>query len=163
MLMFDTKLNGTKHFHDYAFACWLLARLCLAGPRLPPCCPPPPCTHKGGGQRWPRPASLQLFACTHVVKCRHEFLHPVLAPLQVEIVKAYLRDEVLRHPPTRPVYLLGESFGGVLAVAVAAECPHLVDRVVLVNPATSYPRSVWPLIGPLLPQVRRGGSAPAAG
>ena len=56
-------------------------------------------------------------------------------------------------PPERPVYLLGESFGGVLALAVAAELPDLVDRVVLVNPATSFPRSVWPLLGPLLPSV----------
>lgn len=55
--------------------------------------------------------------------------------------------------PERPVYLLGESFGGILALAVAANRPDLVDRVVLANPATSYPKSVWPVIGPLLPQV----------
>lgn len=45
---------------------------------------------------------------------------------------------------------LGESFGGVLALAVAAANPRLVDRVVLVNPATSFPRSPWPTIGPVL-------------
>ena len=60
--------------------------------------------------------------------------------------------------PTRPVYLLGESFGGLLALAAASEAPELADRVVLVNPATSFPRSAWPLLGPLLPQAsRRGG------
>lgn len=55
--------------------------------------------------------------------------------------------------PDRPAYLLGESFGGVLALAVAQARPDLVDRVVLVNPATSFPRSVWPALGPLLPRV----------
>ena len=55
--------------------------------------------------------------------------------------------------PTRPVYLLGESFGGLLAAAVAIERPDLVDRLILVNPATSFKRSVWPTLGPLLPAV----------
>lgn len=60
-------------------------------------------------------------------------------------------------PPERPVYLLGESFGGILAVAVAAARPDLVNRVVLVNPATSYERSAWPVLGPLLPMVPQVG------
>jgi len=51
----------------------------------------------------------------------------------------------------RPVYLLGESFGGVLALAVAERLgPALVDRLVLVNPATSFAESVWPRAGGLL-------------
>ena len=49
------------------------------------------------------------------------------------------------------MYLLGESFGGVLALAVAAEYPAVVDRLVLVNPASCYPQSIWPSLGPLLP------------
>ena len=60
----------------------------------------------------------------------------------VDIVVGFLRDEVPRHSPTRPVYLLGESFGGVLALAVAAAAPELVDRLVLVNPATSFETSL---------------------
>lgn len=55
--------------------------------------------------------------------------------------------------PERPVYLLGESFGAVLALAVAHAKPDLVDRLVLVNPATSYENSIWPRVGPLLAQV----------
>ncbi len=55
------------------------------------------------------------------------------------------------HPPTtHPFTQLGESFGGVLALAVAAANPTTVDRIVLVNPATSFPRSPWPTLGPLL-------------
>ncbi|KAK9809406.1 hypothetical protein WJX73_003127 [Symbiochloris irregularis] len=71
----------------------------------------------------------------------------------VKLVITYMEGEVLQEPPTRPVYLLGESFGGILSLAVAHERPDLVDRVVLVNPATSFPRSIWPTLGPLLPQV----------
>lgn len=32
-------------------------------------------------------------------------------------------------------------------------CDAQVDRVVLVNPATSFENSPWPALGPLLPQV----------
>ncbi|KAI3428285.1 hypothetical protein D9Q98_006664 [Chlorella vulgaris] len=76
-------------------------------------------------------------------------------PELVKIVADYLRQHVPAYSPTRPVYVLGESFGGLLALAVAAEVPALVDRLVLVNPATSFSSSLWPLIGPLLPQVPR--------
>jgi hypothetical protein len=34
-----------------------------------------------------------------------------------------------------------------------AEVPALVDRLVLVNPATSFSSSLWPVLGPLLPRV----------
>lgn len=37
-----------------------------------------------------------------------------------------------------------------------AEVPALVDRVILVNPATSFNSSPWPLLGPLLPQASQG-------
>lgn len=73
-------------------------------------------------------------------------------PRLVEIVEQFLEAEVKDFPPERPVYLLGESFGGILAIAVAAARPE-VNRVILVNPATSYERSLWPVLGPLLPQV----------
>eukprot|EP00667_Euglena_gracilis_P002325 EG_transcript_2327 len=54
--------------------------------------------------------------------------------------------------PRRPVYLLGESFGGALALAVAARCRR-VNRVVLVNPSTSFVRTVWPTAVPLMAQT----------
>lgn len=40
------------------------------------------------------------------------------------------------------------------SASLTAACPALVDRVVLVNPATSFNNSLWPVLGPLLPQVR---------
>lgn len=66
---------------------------------------------------------------------------------------AYLEAEVDTDDPDRPVYLLGESFGAVLALAVAAAKTDLVDRLVLVNPATSYENSIWPRLGPALAKL----------
>ncbi|GMH38045.1 hypothetical protein BSKO_05929 [Bryopsis sp. KO-2023] len=71
----------------------------------------------------------------------------------VQIVKEYLKNSLHPRAEGRPLYLLGESFGGLLALVVAAECKDLVDRVVLVNPATSYKDSFLPVIAPLLPQL----------
>ncbi|KAL3153931.1 hypothetical protein ABBQ32_013493 [Trebouxia sp. C0010 RCD-2024] len=71
----------------------------------------------------------------------------------VDIINAYLEAEVDVDDPDRPVYLLGESFGGVLALAVAAAKTDLVDRLVLVNPATSYEASIWPRLGPVLAKL----------
>ena len=65
----------------------------------------------------------------------------------------YLEAEVDVDDPDRPVYLLGESFGAVLALAVAHDKTDLVDRLVLVNPATSYEKSIWPRLGPALAKL----------
>ncbi|XP_076948945.1 phytyl ester synthase 1, chloroplastic-like [Bidens hawaiensis] len=43
--------------------------------------------------------------------------------------------------PNKPIYLLGESFGGALALAVAARNPTIDLVLILANPATSYERS----------------------
>ena len=51
------------------------------------------------------------------------------------------------------VYLLGESMGGLLSLGLALRRPDLVDRLVLVNPASSFDRSPWPSVGPLLPSL----------
>ena len=64
--------------------------------------------------------------------------------------RRYLEAEVDINDPDRPVYLLGESFGAVLALAIAHDKTDLVDRLVLVNPATSYEQSIWPRLGPAL-------------
>ncbi|EIE25026.1 alpha/beta-hydrolase [Coccomyxa subellipsoidea C-169] len=82
----------------------------------------------------------------------------------ISLIEEYMDLVVSQSPPERPVYLLGESFGGVLALAVAEARPDLVDRVVLVNPATSFSRSLWPALGPFLPRVPKElyGSVPVA-
>ncbi|KAJ8546462.1 hypothetical protein K7X08_019045 [Anisodus acutangulus] len=53
----------------------------------------------------------------------------------VHLVEATVRSEH-HHAPRRPIYLLGESFGGCLALAVAARNPHIDLALILANPAT---------------------------
>lgn len=43
----------------------------------------------------------------------------------------------------RSIYLCGESFGGCLAMKVAALAPNLVRCLILVNPASSFNRRPW--------------------
>ncbi len=45
--------------------------------------------------------------------------------------------------PDRDVYLCGESFGGCLALKVATHCPDIVNRLILVNPASSFNKTFW--------------------
>ncbi|KAL4565280.1 hypothetical protein LXL04_029368 [Taraxacum kok-saghyz] len=50
--------------------------------------------------------------------------------------------------PNKPIYLLGESFGGTLALAIASRNPTIDLILVLANPATAYERSsLHPLVG----------------
>eukprot|EP01025_Chloroclados_australasicus_P039094 TRINITY_DN40382_c0_g1_i4.p2 TRINITY_DN40382_c0_g1~~TRINITY_DN40382_c0_g1_i4.p2 ORF type:complete len:318 (+),score=17.59 TRINITY_DN40382_c0_g1_i4:121-1074(+) len=68
----------------------------------------------------------------------------------VAIVKEYLALEANSGPAHRPIYVFGESFGGLLTLAVGASCREIVHRLILVNPASSYERSFWPVIAPLV-------------
>jgi alpha-beta hydrolase superfamily lysophospholipase len=40
--------------------------------------------------------------------------------------------------PNKPIYLLGNSFGGCLALAVAARNPHIDLILVLINPGICW-------------------------
>jgi pimeloyl-ACP methyl ester carboxylesterase len=68
--------------------------------------------------------------------------------------------EELKKRPSRSVYLCGESFGGCLALKVALKSPHLFDRIILVNPATSFNQRPWLIWGaqlvPFLPEFFYG-------
>jgi len=46
-----------------------------------------------------------------------------------------------RHAPSRPIYLVGESLGGSLGLALAANNPDMDLVLVLVNPATCFSKS----------------------
>ncbi|XP_065853504.1 phytyl ester synthase 1, chloroplastic-like isoform X2 [Euphorbia lathyris] len=49
--------------------------------------------------------------------------------------------------PDKPIYLVGDSFGGCLALAIAARNPDVDFVVILTNPGTSFDRSqLLPLI-----------------
>ncbi|HEY9901857.1 MAG TPA: alpha/beta hydrolase [Candidatus Sericytochromatia bacterium] len=49
-----------------------------------------------------------------------------------------LIEKELNKRPSRSICLCGESFGGCLAMKVALKSPELFDRIILVNPATSF-------------------------
>lgn len=43
----------------------------------------------------------------------------------------------------RTVYLCGESFGGCLALQVVLLAPKLIDRLIVINPASSFKQRPW--------------------
>lgn len=53
------------------------------------------------------------------------------------LVVNLIEDELKKGAP-RSVYLCGESFGGCLAIKVALKAPHLFERIILINPASSF-------------------------
>lgn len=63
-------------------------------------------------------------------------------------------EETVRHEhalsPNKPIYLVGDSFGGCLALSVAARNPNIDLVLVLANPATPLERSQLQPIFPLL-------------
>lgn len=62
----------------------------------------------------------------------------VLSQQVVDLIQAELAKNA-----DRPVYLCGESFGGCLAIKVALRSPELFERIILVNPASSFRRRTW--------------------
>ncbi|KAK3039122.1 hypothetical protein RJ639_028868 [Escallonia herrerae] len=67
-------------------------------------------------------------------------------PELVKIVEKTVRSENCRSP-NRPIYLVGESFGGCLALDVAARNPDIDLILILANPATCFGKSqLLPLI-----------------
>lgn len=61
-----------------------------------------------------------------------------------------LTQAELEETPRSSVYLCGESFGGCIALKVAIKAPQLFDRIVLVNPASSFHRVPLLVLGSLL-------------
>lgn len=74
-----------------------------------------------------------------------------------------LIEEELEKESSRCVYLCGESFGGCLAIKVALKAPHLFQRIILINPASSFnqrPLLVWGShLNRLIPEFFYGVSA----
>ncbi len=60
----------------------------------------------------------------------------ILTRETIELVET----EIAKGRPDRPVYLCGESFGGCLALKMILQAPHLFQRLILVNPASSFNR-----------------------
>jgi pimeloyl-ACP methyl ester carboxylesterase len=49
--------------------------------------------------------------------------------------------------PDRKAVIAGSSFGGTLSLAVSLRAPQLIKGLAIVNAATSYERSLWPVLG----------------
>ncbi|XP_002968223.2 acyltransferase-like protein At1g54570, chloroplastic [Selaginella moellendorffii] len=70
----------------------------------------------------------------------------------LELVEGAVKAEHGLHPG-RPIFLVGDSFGATLALAVAARNPSLDLVLILVNPATSIQRSPLQPLFPVLDLV----------
>lgn len=84
------------------------------------------------------------------VRCLHI---PVYDRTQFEALVEFVGQTVRQErasSPNKPVYLVGDSFGGCLALAVAAHNPTVDLVVILANPATSLERSQLAPFFPLL-------------
>ncbi|CAM6043222.1 unnamed protein product [Sphagnum compactum] len=84
------------------------------------------------------------------VRCLHI---PVHDRTPFEGLLNLVEDSVLmemKQRPTGPIYLVGDSFGGALALSVAARNPTLDLVLILANPATSFDRSQLQPLFPLL-------------
>lgn len=56
----------------------------------------------------------------------------------VDLIRTELKPHI-----QRSIYLCGESFGGCLALKVVLRSPQLFDRLILINPASSFHRYPW--------------------
>lgn len=52
-----------------------------------------------------------------------------------------IEAEIAKHQ--QPVYLCGESFGGCLALLISLQIPQSLERLILVNPASSFRALPW--------------------
>lgn len=84
------------------------------------------------------------------VRCLHI---PVYDRTPFEGLLKFVEETVrLEHAssPEKPIYLVGDSFGGCLALAVAARNPTIDLILILSNPATSFGRSQLQPLFPIL-------------
>ncbi|XXG79310.1 hypothetical protein AAC387_Pa09g0411 [Persea americana] len=84
------------------------------------------------------------------VRCMHIPVHD-RTPFEglLKLVEETVRLEHSASPDT-PIYLVGDSFGGCLALAVAARNPTIDLILILSNPATSFGKSQLHSFSPIL-------------
>ncbi|KAK4852770.1 hypothetical protein QYF36_026936 [Acer negundo] len=84
------------------------------------------------------------------VRCLHIPVHD-RTPFE-GLIKFVEQTVRLEHAssPNKPIYLVGDSFGGCLALAVASRNPSIDLVLILVNPATSFGRSQLQPLFPIL-------------
>ncbi|KAL2345754.1 hypothetical protein Fmac_007039 [Flemingia macrophylla] len=84
------------------------------------------------------------------VQCLHIPVHD-RTPFEdlVKLVEEAVKLEYALYP-NKPIYLVGDSFGGCLALAVAARNPTVDLVLILANPATSFGRSQLQPLFPIM-------------
>ncbi|CAI5495157.1 unnamed protein product [Closterium sp. Naga37s-1] len=87
----------------------------------------------------------EVVTCLHVPLSDRTSFTRLVDLVEEEVVREHKLN------PSRALFILGESFGALLALAVSARNPKLPITLVLVNPATSFPRSP---LHPLIPVLR---------
>ncbi|GMY21173.1 phytyl ester synthase 1, chloroplastic-like isoform X1 [Fagus crenata] len=90
------------------------------------------------------------------VRCLHIPVHD-RTPFEglVTLVEETVRFEYASSP-RKPIYLVGDSFGGCLALAVASRNPAIDLVLILSNPATSFGRSQLQPLFPILEAMPDG-------
>lgn len=78
-----------------------------------------------------------------LVNCIRSYIEFECEPAKLEGENPPSHEYNDYHHQRKNVVVVGESFGGLLACAVAIQYPQLVDRLCLVNPATSFEKSIW--------------------
>jgi len=81
-----------------------------------------------------------------------------------ETVLSFLGHLVPKSDPESPrAVVMGESFGGLLSLGLGLQpgIRNLVERLVLVNPASSFDRTPWRQVGDFISKLPRPAYAPA--
>jgi len=97
-------------------------------------------------------SSFRLEALT-LPRNNRSSLDELTAFLTSYLTKRIEQEKSLSSNAKPVLYLLGESLGALLAMSVAQDTRKLVDRLVLVNPASSFDRSVWGRTAQSLPEL----------
>ena len=151
---------------------WCKSQQTFCVRRCPPCRPPAQSTFWGSRLevcwpwRWPPVGTRCWGVCCCCVKgggARQRALHrcaAVVSPPRGGAAARYHRWDAPAVVPCTSLHDIPSHGSSARCALLCAppEVPALVDRLVLVNPATSFKDSLWPVLGPLLPQVR-GGAA----
>jgi nonribosomal peptide synthetase DhbF len=103
--------------------------------------PPLFCIHPGGGISWCYITLMQYISADRPIyglQARH-LTEPEFLPQTVEEMAADYIDQIRKIQPAGPYYLIGWSFGGIVAYAIASLFQQQGDEVALLALLDAYP------------------------
>ncbi len=74
----------------------------------------------------------------------------VLVKTAISLLQDESEDFGTHSITAREISLCGESFGACLALSLVAQSPKLFNRLVLINPATSFRQQAWSFLTPFV-------------